>query len=265
MEIEKKYVKSNFSHKKIVLKEGQNIKFNNGLALVHGVPEGVIFTSYGRQVYGVINEDFQEAEFGDIDYKTRCYLGFDYNNQNAIRIGENDFIFEYVTDHHYNHCQYRHIRLINGIPTLVKRLPDTSMNDARPFVVTGHKLFSGGIYQVFGEQVYDVSNLKHVTRKYSYLEAIPSDNSTPQEFYVSQEVKAYGDSGLTDRLHFKINTADQIISSVASELMQDWYFVANGLPINFEELVAKRAEELRVIAERNTSVISTLKRVTHNK
>lgn len=193
----------------------ENVEFQNGLAVV----KANIVTSYGCRIskpydcYGVINEDYHEAydDKGKVSGTQERNLMFLSYNRNIDRISTDDFIVEVSCgDEQMSYAEHRHIRIIDGVPTLIQKIGPYQKTSNPDLLITGWK----------DKSLYDVSKGCYLTPK--VLE-ISESSTKPETFNVvartsSQESEKYP---LCDYLFFQVDKTGTITSKVLSVLAND--------------------------------------------
>lgn len=234
--------------------EDENVEFINGVALVKAILKSSSKGGSQSSVYdafGLINENFEEIYCDEkLEGMASRKLMFLPYNKFLIRVDTDDYLSSVrVCDGDRTFDKYYHIRVIDGIPTVMQEFSQIMATHDPKFVTDGHAL-------------YDVMRASFVTRKYSLFESLPVEKDGVPAYLVSTEVSSYCypnsdtrwmpiniKTGIVDNLTFVIDREDQIISPVYSMLDHDWY-VKMDENISLEEIEEKRKTELREMEDR---------------
>ncbi len=101
--------------------EETNLVFEGGFAIAEATMSGtdMQFQPFTYTCTGIITEGYHEA-FDDIGQSR--YLMFVPNNKQIVRCGKNDFIVKVACENGESTTyEYKHIRVIDGIPTLMNK------------------------------------------------------------------------------------------------------------------------------------------------
>lgn len=242
-----------------VFVDEKEIKFINGVALVKGMLYGINRENHKRysvECYGLINEKFKEV-YDDTTKGSRNLMFLSYNKL-AVRIGENDFVVSVAkTDHDRSWYEYDHIRIIDNVPVIIKTFNFLSSTHTPSIFTDGHLL-------------YDVEKAKVLTRYYPSIQPLPLVDVKNPTYFVTFKVTSYEyingderfypinkDTGIVDFLSFTINSSDERISPIYSQLQHGYYDCSTDE--NFNQLVARRTLELKEIEKREIEALRNIK------
>lgn len=212
------------------------LEFRNGVAVAEAEVKAVMVPSWYPFSYkceGLINENFQEV-FGDtlLDSYERNLMFLPYNKK-ITRFGDNDFIVNmscYEDDRWWE--EYRHIRTVNGFPTLVNRLSCCNKKVNETLMIMGKNK----------KALYSVESGKMLT---PYVESISESETYYDIFDVIASVSSLSFEKfkqLNDVLCFKINSAGRTVSKVLSSLEDGYLPYGNDFIV--EELLEQRQADL---------------------
>ena len=211
-----------------------NLDFRNGIAVVKA---SIVTLDFYRkkghyESWGLINENYEEL-YEDENNLFERNLMFMPFNENIVRCGDNDFIVEVTCrDDNRIWTEYRHIRIVDGVPTLINRniggCQKTSLENT---IIAGFN----------NKTLYDITEGKKVTPSLTKIE----ESEEKGIFNAVAKIQTE-DSYCTDYLFFKVNRKGIIVSRVLSSL-------ANGFLdesyISIDDLLSKRQAQLNMISD----------------
>ncbi len=210
------------------------LEFRNGVAVAEAnVRGGDRYNPFWDTWEGLINENFQEV-FGDTlpDSYERNLMFLPYNKK-ITRFGDNDFIVNmscYESGRQWK--EYRHIRTVNGFPTLVNRVSCCNKKVNEALMIMGKN--KKALYSVeSGEMLTPyVDSISESEMYYDIFDIMTSVSSLSFEKFKQ----------LNDVLCFKINSAGRTVSKVLSSLEDGYLPYGNDLIV--EELLEQRQADL---------------------
>jgi len=233
------------------------VQFIDGIALVKAKSSGKNWRSgepFSYESFGLINEDFEEVYDDSLDGRTSRYLMFLGHNNCALRFGKFDYLVSVATaDDGRSWHEHYHIRIIDGVPTVIKNLDKIVPTEDSKIITDGHAL-------------YDVENAIFLTRRYSSIEQQQLDESGIPTYLVSDVVTSYEyqnddpkkikypinkDTGIVDKLSFVIDGTDRIISPIYSDVEHNWYISSCDDEINYGLVKEQRIAELKNLEQRS--------------
>lgn len=220
-----------------------NLDFRNGIAVAKAnltiFAPCVQGTSY--ECVGLVNENYEEA-FADKNNRFALNLMFMPFNKSIIRCGDNDFIVEVsCRDDNRIWTEYRHIKVINGVPTLINRnLGGCQKTSLENIVIAGFN----------NKTLYDTNDGKKVTSPLTKIE-----ESQEEGIFNAVAKIQIENSYCTDYLFFKINREGIIVSKVLSSLenrfLDEDYVAA-------DDLLSRRKEQLIMIRDSFNKTLDSL-------
>lgn len=239
------------------------VEFVDGIALVKVKLSGRQWNGepFSHECFGLINEDFEELYDDSLDKKASRYLMFFGYNVNTLRIGKTDFLTSVKTaDDGRSWTEHYHIRIIDGVPTVLNNLCKITTTNDPEIITDGHAL-------------YDVKTATFLTRRYSYIQQRPFDESGIPTYLVSDVVTSYDyrdddpkrtfypinkETGIVDSLSFVIDGEDRIISQIYSKVEHNWYVNSYDNDVNYDILKKRRRAELKELEQRSIELSQSL-------
>lgn len=231
-------------------------QFIDGLALVKAKSSGRHWRSgepFSYESFGLINENFEEVYDDSLDGRTSRYLMFLGYNVNTLRIGKSDFLTSVATaDDGMSWTEHYHIRIIDGVPTVLNNLCEIITTSDPKVITDGHAL-------------YDVESATFLTQRYSSIQQQPLDESGIPTYLVRDRVTSYEyreddpkrimypinkETGIVDELSFVIDRTDRIVSPVYSDIEHNWYVSSCDDDTNYDTLKKQRRTELKELEQR---------------
>lgn len=211
-----------------------NLDFRNGIAVVKASIATLDF--YRRkghyESWGLINESYEE-EYEDKSNLFERNLMFVPFNKNIVRCGDNDFIVEVTCrDDNRIWTEYRHIRIVDGVPTLINRnIGGCQKTSLENIIIAGFN----------NKTLYDTNEGRALTPPLAKIE----ESQEEEIFNVVAKIEV-DSSYCVDYLFFKVNRKGIIVSRVLSSL-------ANGFLgesyISIDDLLSKRQAQLIMIRD----------------
>ncbi len=226
------------------------LEFRNGVAIAKA---SIYALDYAYLCYGLINEDFQEMFANKLSSRYECNLMFFPYNKEILRFGDNDFIVTVdCTDG--NDCrswtEIRHIRIVDGFPTLINRLAGscTKTTDETVAIMDSSS----------GKALYSIERGEVITPS---LDSIEESSTYCGVFDVMTRVIPRPSESFyhfVDYLCFKIDSEGKRVSAVLSSLDNGYVECKSNLSVR--ELLSERAEELSFRTESFTELVSSFER-----
>ena len=221
-----------------------NLVFRNGIAVVKAsITIGNFCTNKSHYVCcGLINENYEEL------YKDKSNL-FERNlmfmpfNKSIVRCGNNDFIVEVsCRDDNRIWTEYRHIRIVDGVPTLINRnLGGCQKTSFENIVIAGYR----------NKTLYDTNEGRALTPPLMKIE------ESQEEGIFNVVAKIEVDSSYcVDYLFFKINSEGIIVSRVLSSISASKFLTESYTSIN--DLLSKRQAQLIMIRDSFNRALDSL-------
>ncbi len=223
----------------------KDVEFINGIALVPATISEVDCFDKKKTytAYGLIDENFNEAYDGTAPNIAKRSLMFFKCNQSAIRCGENDFVVKVVGYHETEIVsEYRHIRLVDGVPKLIGYLHgESKKTEDERFITVGQE---GCV------SLYDVTNAKFLTPELYSIKLSPVNKNV---FDVVARIAIGGrdePNGLecVEYLYFSINFKGERVTEVRSSFVGGEGYI-NIFGDSVASMLQIRKEELRIHAE----------------
>jgi len=232
-----KYIRGNIKSATI---DEEELKFINGVALVEAtIVENRGGTDTTYKCFGLIDEEFNEV-YADqskiISNMERNLMFFRYNNS-AERFSDDDYIVEVACradDRTWT--EYRHIRIIDGIPMLINKLGGKPMRTKKEGLVI--------VDLLKWKVLYDINKCVFITPG---LVSIKEADNNGDLFDVTARVTSEStknDYELVDYLFFKINSSGQVVTSILSSLENGYLTISEAC--STEELIKNRKQSLAV-------------------
>lgn len=224
-----------------VVVNDKDLTFINGLALIEGsMSFRMTVGTVMQKCYGVINEHYEEAFGDEYEGKAGRYLMFIGQNHHGYRVGANNFIIssnivEYDTD--IMLTQHRHIRVIDGKPTVMAMFEDIK------------RTFDQEIIIVNNNQLYDIEKGCFTSRVYSKIDITKDGRERNHQYAVTDIIYPK-----IDKLSFTIDKRDNITSSIFSN--HYGYLSREGYSKqNYDDIVAYLRNEIKKEEDRQRKVV----------
>lgn len=227
-----------------IIVDETKLEFKNGVAVAEAdVSARDLFNeSYTYKCMGLIDENFHEV-YADSHHgneiKERNLMFLPYN-KNIIRCGDNDFIVEvYCGDDGASWTEYRHIRIVDGIPLMQNKLNKCQITNHENLVISGYTGYN---------RLYDVTTGEYIT---PVLYDIKESKVNTEVFDIVAKITSSEEknSWYVEYLYFKINTKGQIVSKILSSLASDYIFDCLPIGTSVEEVINDRKEKLKTMEE----------------
>jgi len=213
------------------------LEFRNGVAVAEAEVKGVRVTPswhpFSYTCEGLINENFQEVFEDKLPDSYERNLMFLPYNEEIIRFGDNDFVVNmscYEDGSWWE--EYRHIRIINGVSTLVNQVASCTKKVNETLMIMGNNK----------KALYSIERGEMLT---PYVESIRESEAYCDVFDVmasASSISSKKSSLLEDFLYFKINLGGRVISKVLSSL-EDGYLLY-GYDFSVGKLLDQRQTDL---------------------
>lgn len=213
----------------------EKVHFLEGLALVDG--KVLITNSAGIASSGVINENYEEAFTNEEDLASKSLMFYRANkccNVKMQRFGARDFFVaaRNRSEEWYMGNEYRHIRVVDGVPTILSKLPVWPKETNKESVV------------LVGNQFYDVLKGKYSTHEFQEVSLLDRENGV---YYIQDKLaleSAEDDKDLfVDYWNFQMDVDLQLLSYVWSSRGED--VLQDGLTYNeYLQFRNERLDEL---------------------
>lgn len=213
------------------------LEFRNGVAVAEAEVKGVRVTPswhpFSYTCEGLINENFQEVFEDKLPDSYERNLMFLPYNEKITRFGDNDFVVNmscYEDGSWWE--EYRHIRIINGVPTLVNQVAPCTKKINETLMIMGENK----------NTLYSIEQSKMLT---PYVESIRESETYDGIFDVMAKVKPLDGENhlqLLDFLYFKMNAEGRCVSSVLSSLENDYIYPRSNILVS--DLLEERREGL---------------------
>lgn len=219
-----------------------DLDFRNGIAVANA---NITISFFGAQdsyeCVGLINEDYEEAYENKPNHFGQNLMFMSFNKE-IVRCGDNDFIVEVsCRDDNRIWTEYRHIRIVNGVPTLISRnLGGCQKTSLENVVIAGFSI----------KTLYDTSEGKKVTPSLAKIEESQEEGIFNAVAKIKVENSYY-----IDYLFFKINNegmiVSRVLSSLANRFLDEPYIAIN-------DLLSKRQAQLNMIRDSFNRTLDSL-------
>lgn len=213
--------------------DDSDLDFRNGIAVAKANITISDFCKHEShyECWGLINESYEEVYEDKINLFERNLMFMPFN-KSIVRYGDNDFIVEVsCRDDNRIWTEFRHIKVIDGVPTLVNRnLGGCQKTSLENIVIAGFR----------NKTLYNISEGTKVTPPLMKIEEF-------QEEIFNAVVKIQAENSYyVDYLFFKINKEGKIISRVLSSLANRFL---DEPYVSIDGLLLKRQAQLIMIRD----------------
>lgn len=242
----------------------KTIEFINGIAIVKA--EFFIKYRYLKKQpkklyssYGLINENYEEL-FGNNPSSIEKLLMFTNQNTQIKRIGNNDFlIIIHFEGYNRDIVKNIHIRLIDGVPTLINLLDDWMETSNKDIIIIG------GVTK----RLYNIDTDKFITPELSYIKESEKDEGVFDCIATVSSDDAKEPFAIKENLFFKIDSEGKIITPVISSIRE----AEAALEENIEDLLMHSKQDLNykvksakyLVSSLDESVSLNLQRIKQNR